>query len=129
MGADMPLWIGILLAVVLGMLAIIGFAGWWHNADKDHTAYWNMEKENRQLREDLEGTRATIKARDIEIAGLYGEKTALRLENERYAETVVELNEEVRRLHKSADHATIPLQEVAPEPAKRPIRGKKAGAQ
>jgi len=71
----------------------------------------NLMRENVQVHEDLEGTRATIKARDLEMAALHEEKTALQLEIEHL---------------KSPDLATHPLQEaVQPE---RPVR-KKRGAQ
>jgi len=76
--ATMPVWAAIIfMAVPLGALAIVGFAGWWHNAEKDHTELSvtrnqnnNLMLENVQLCEDLEGTRATIKARDLEIERL-----------------------------------------------------------
>lgn len=120
----MPIWIGVLLIVALVAL-VLYFAFVAHrNALEGRERVTQVIKQRDDLSKDLQGTRATIKARDIEMGVLHGEKMQLHAENADLREALQEAQAEIKALNMR----TIEVPEVAPEPVKRTTR-KKAGAQ
>src|SRR6266699_2405377 len=148
--ATMPVWACIfLVGLPLGLLAFIGFAGWWKSDTKDHSAYWNMEKE----RDEARAQRDKLNTENAKLAGyldtadkrvVESEKANkhLHAQNADLREALDEATKEIKALQMN----TIEVQEAAKplayadakpaiekaaqtSPSKRPQRGKKAETQ